>query len=117
MNKQLPPKIESLYRQRQIWGIVYNGKENRLYRGVHISFIVCVGMVSRGSFTIEEWCERHDVCRASFYNLRKRGEAPEIMLVGNRVRISVASDARWMRDREQAYARRRRPRVPLDEEG
>jgi hypothetical protein len=59
-------------------------------------------MTDRGSFSIGDWCRRHDLCRATFYNLRKRGEAPDIMHVGKSVRISAEADARWVAERENA---------------
>jgi hypothetical protein len=57
-------------------------------------------MTSRGSFSIDEWCERHHVCRATFYNMQKRGEGPDILRIGRSVRISADADARWVAQRE-----------------
>ena len=47
-------------------------------------------------YVIDEWCEKHRICRATFYNLKKRGKAPRTHMVGNRQRISPASDAEWV---------------------
>lgn len=59
-------------------------------------------MTNRGSFSIAEWCARHDVCRATYYNLQKRGEGPDIMRIGKSVRISGEADTRWVAQREDA---------------
>ena len=48
-------------------------------------------------WTIEEWCERRKICRATFYNLLRAGKGPRIMKVGRSVRISEAADADWLR--------------------
>jgi hypothetical protein len=61
-------------------------------------------MENRGSFSINEWCHRHGLCRASYYNLQKRGEGPAIMHIGKIVRISEEADARWVAQREDAAA-------------
>ena len=52
------------------------------------------------SLTILEWCERHKLSRASFYNLMKAGKAPRIMKVGSAVRITDDADRDWCRARE-----------------
>ncbi|WP_082173204.1 helix-turn-helix transcriptional regulator [Methylobacterium platani] len=52
------------------------------------------------SLTIHEWCERHKLSRASFYNLLKAGKAPRIMKVGAAVRITDDADRDWCRARE-----------------
>lgn len=57
-------------------------------------------MTTRASFSIAEWCARHNVCRATYYNLRKRGEGPDILHIGRSVRISAEADARWVAQRE-----------------
>lgn len=52
------------------------------------------------SLTISQWCERHKLSRASFYNLMKAGKAPRIMKVGSAVRITDDADRDWCRARE-----------------
>lgn len=52
------------------------------------------------SLTIAEWCARHKLSRATFYNLAQAGKAPRIMKVGRSVRISEAADAEWLSARE-----------------
>ena len=54
------------------------------------------------AFSIAEFCEAHDLCRATFYNLEKIGKAPRIMQVGKRRLISQEAAAEWRRDREVA---------------
>ena len=54
------------------------------------------------AYSIDEFCRPHGICRASFYNLQNRGEAPRTMKVGARVLISVEAAADWRREREQA---------------
>ncbi len=56
--------------------------------------------MERRSYTIQEWCYKRRVCRATFYNLLKRGKAPRIMKVGARTRISHEADEDWQRERE-----------------
>ena len=57
-------------------------------------------MTTRASFSITEWCARHHICRATYYNLKKRDEAPDVMRIGRSVRISAEADARWIAERE-----------------
>jgi len=59
------------------------------------------------AFTIENFCKRHSMCRATFYNLKKRGEGPRLMRVGSRSLISVEAAAEWRREREAAAKWRR----------
>jgi predicted DNA-binding transcriptional regulator AlpA len=56
--------------------------------------------VDNQDYTIDQWCHKRKICRATFYNLLKAGKAPRIMRVGSRVRISAVADEAWQRDRE-----------------
>ncbi|ACA21157.1 Prophage CP4-57 regulatory [Methylobacterium sp. 4-46] len=56
------------------------------------------------SLTIPDWCERHKVSRAHFYNLLKAGKAPRIMKIGAAVRITEDADREWCRAREDDAA-------------
>lgn len=56
------------------------------------------------AFSFEEFCNRHRICRATLYNLIKRGQAPAIMRVGGRVLISREAAADWRRVREAEAA-------------
>jgi len=58
--------------------------------------------MSKGSYSIQEWCARHGFCRATFYVLKDRGEAPRHFKVGRVTRISAEADAEWVTAREAA---------------
>jgi hypothetical protein len=60
------------------------------------------GAAGRKAASIEEFCEAHDLSRASFYNMRKAGIGPREMRVGARVLISDEAAADWRREREVA---------------
>ena len=47
------------------------------------------------ALSIVQFCERHDLCRASFYNLVKSGKGPRLMKVGARTLISVEAAREW----------------------
>ncbi len=47
------------------------------------------------AFSINEFCEQHGICRATFYNLRKVGRGPRVMRVGGRTLISVEAATEW----------------------
>jgi hypothetical protein len=47
------------------------------------------------AFSIPEFCRRHGISRAHFYNLSKNGGAPAVMRVGRRTLISTEAAARW----------------------
>jgi hypothetical protein len=55
-----------------------------------------------GSYTIADWCRRHNLSVSFFYKLRAAGLAPRVMKVGARVLISTAADEAWIADRETA---------------
>lgn len=46
-------------------------------------------------FTLDEWCVVNRVSRREFYNLQKRGEAPETVHVGKLVRITQQANRAW----------------------
>ena len=50
--------------------------------------------------SVSDFCRRHGLCRATFYNLLKRGEAPATMKVGSRVLVSAEAAAAWRRRME-----------------
>ncbi len=50
------------------------------------------------AFSIPEFCRRHGISRAHFYNLSKTGDAPTVMRVGRRTLISAEAAAAWRRD-------------------
>src|SRR5262245_51680564 len=53
------------------------------------------------AFSIPEFCRRHGISRAHFYNLAKSGDAPALMRVGRRTLISAEAAAEWLRRMEQ----------------
>lgn len=56
------------------------------------------------SFTIETWCERHDVSRSTYYKLKAANKAPRTMEVLGCVRISEDADREWVAAREAESA-------------
>jgi predicted DNA-binding transcriptional regulator AlpA len=52
--------------------------------------------------SITEFCRRHGLCRATFYHLKKRDEAPAVMKVGSRVLVTAEAAAAWRRKMEAA---------------
>jgi hypothetical protein len=52
------------------------------------------------AYTIEEFCKAHRFSRASYFNLKSKGEGPREMRVGNRVIISREAALDWRRERE-----------------
>lgn len=57
--------------------------------------------MSTQALTVDEFCLAHRICRATFYNLLKRGVAPAVMRVGSRVLISQEAAADWRRNMEE----------------
>jgi hypothetical protein len=56
--------------------------------------------MDRQAYSIQEFCSRHSLSRAGFYNLLKAGLAPTTMVVGRRRLISEESAAEWRRRME-----------------
>jgi predicted DNA-binding transcriptional regulator AlpA len=54
------------------------------------------------AFPIPEFCRRHGISRAHFYNLSKSGGAPAVMRVGRRTLVSAEAAAEWRRRMEEA---------------
>lgn len=48
------------------------------------------------ALSIAQFCNSHGISRASYYNLRKAGNAPTIFKVGKRTLISVSAAEAWM---------------------
>jgi excisionase family DNA binding protein len=61
-------------------------------------------MPDTDAFSFEEFCNRHRICRATLYNLIKRGEGPAVMRVGGRVLISREAAEQWRRRMEAESA-------------
>jgi len=49
----------------------------------------------RQTYSVEEFCQAHRICRASFYNICKAGRGPKTMKIGSRTLISVEAAATW----------------------
>jgi hypothetical protein len=63
-------------------------------------------MVDTGAaYTIDEFCARQKMCRATYYNLKKQKRGPRTFRIGNRERISPEAEADWRRDMEEDAAR------------
>jgi hypothetical protein len=56
--------------------------------------------MTQAAYTVDEWCTRRRLCRASFYKLLKQGKGPRTYYVGNRQYISADADAAWQAERE-----------------
>lgn len=56
--------------------------------------------MDKQAYSIDEFCFAHGFCRASFYNLLKRGEGPRVMKVGGRTLVSQEAATEWRRERE-----------------
>jgi hypothetical protein len=56
------------------------------------------------AFSVAEFCQRHGICRAGYYNLRREGLAPKSFKVGRRRLISKESAAEWRSKMEAASA-------------
>ena len=54
-----------------------------------------------GSYSPDEFARRHRVCRASLYNLWKRGEGPRYVVIAGRRRITPEHEAEWLKRLEQ----------------
>jgi predicted DNA-binding transcriptional regulator AlpA len=56
------------------------------------------------SLTIDQWCEKHNLSRSTFYKLKKVGKAPRILKVLEAVRITEDADREWCAAREAEMA-------------
>ena len=51
--------------------------------------------IGRAALTIDEFCYSHGISRATYYNMRKRGEGPDETRACGRILISEESARRW----------------------
>jgi hypothetical protein len=56
------------------------------------------------AFTVDEFCERHRICRSLPYALWRQGRGPARMKVGTRTLISAEAAAEWRRRTEAETA-------------
>jgi hypothetical protein len=47
------------------------------------------------SLTINEFCAAEKICRATFYNLLRKGRGPDTIRVGSHIRITAEARRRW----------------------
>jgi predicted DNA-binding transcriptional regulator AlpA len=52
------------------------------------------------SLSIEQWCQRHNLSRSTYYKLKTANKAPRTMEVLGCVRISDDADQEWVKARE-----------------
>ncbi len=55
----------------------------------------------RMASTVSEFCTDHGICNASFYNMKKKGLAPDVFYVGNKPLVSHEASARWRKRMEE----------------
>jgi hypothetical protein len=53
-------------------------------------------------FTIAEFCRAHRIGETHYYELKKNGQGPDVMVAGRRRLISFEAAARWRKARETA---------------
>lgn len=68
------------------------------------------------AFSIDEFVERHRICRASLYNLWKAGLGPKFFWAGTRRLISRESAALWRAERERDAAARQQQEAGAESE-
>jgi hypothetical protein len=49
------------------------------------------------AYTIDGFCEAHNLPRSTYYELKRRGQSPREMRAGRRVLISREAAAEWRR--------------------
>jgi len=57
-------------------------------------------MADKQAYSIQQFCDNHNVSHAKFYLLVKEGKAPRLMKVGRRRLISVEAAQEWRRQME-----------------
>jgi excisionase family DNA binding protein len=56
------------------------------------------------SFSIDQWCELHNLSRSFFYKLCSQGEAPKTFKIGSATRISEDANNAWVAELEAKTA-------------
>jgi hypothetical protein len=56
--------------------------------------------MTKVAFSVDEFCARNGICRATYYNLKKGGKGPRAMRVGSRDIISATAETAWHRRME-----------------
>jgi len=60
-----------------------------------------VPAAERAASTREEFCRSHRISRSKYYEIKKRGEGPDEMIVDGKHLISNESAARWRKQQER----------------
>lgn len=55
--------------------------------------------------SVDGFCERQGICRATLYGLWKKGLGPRFMKIGTARRITPEAEADWERERETSSQR------------
>lgn len=63
--------------------------------------------MERQAYTVDEFCQAHRICRASFYNLLKSGRGPKTMKVGGRTLVTIEAATEWRAKMEAETAQGR----------
>jgi predicted DNA-binding transcriptional regulator AlpA len=58
------------------------------------------------SFSVDEFCARHNMSRSTFYALQRTEQGPRYMKIGRRVRITLEAEQLWCRKMEIPQADR-----------
>ena len=53
------------------------------------------------SYSIKEFCRSHCISTAKFHILKRKGLAPDMFRIDNRIYISAESAARWLKKQEE----------------
>ena len=61
--------------------------------------------MTKQAHSIDDFCEDHDICRGTLYNLWKSGDGPRCMYVGRRRLITDDAAADWRRTMEAKATR------------
>lgn len=58
------------------------------------------------ALSISQFCEAYGISRATFYNLKKSGNAPAILHIGRRSLITISASEAWVAAMTEASATR-----------
>jgi len=56
---------------------------------------------NESTFTVNQFCEYHNISRSMFYKLLQQGQGPRLMAVGRRRLISNEAAADWRQQMER----------------
>lgn len=61
--------------------------------------------ISRSAFSVQQFCDDHDISRNLFYRMLAEGTGPVIMKLGRRTLISSEAAAAWRMEIEERSTR------------